>query len=91
MPVNLHTVTELHPQLGLLLRGHTLPALLDAGEGRVGDSMVRSGAGLHDRGDRGSTDGCGGARDSARDGAREHCAEAGGGSTTSKWGSIGVI
>lgn len=79
VPVDLHAVTELHPELGLLLRGHDLPALLDVGEGRVGDSMVRSSAGLQGvhRGSRGSTDGRGAARDSARDGAKKHCAAGG--------------
>lgn len=79
MPVDLHAVTELHPELGLLLRGHALPALLDVGEGRVWDGMVRSSAslqGVH-RGSRGSTDGRGAARDSARDGAKKHCAAGG--------------
>lgn len=79
VPVDLHTVTELHPELGLLLRGHALPALLDVGEGRVGDSMVRGSAGLQGvhRGSRGSTEGRGAARDSARDGAKKHCAAGG--------------
>ena len=46
MPVDLHAVPQLHPQLGLLLGGHTLPALLDASEGRVGDGMLGGGADL---------------------------------------------
>lgn len=46
MPVHLHTVTQLHPQFGLLLGGHGFPALLDAGNGRVRDGMLGRGAGL---------------------------------------------
>lgn len=46
MPVNLHTVPELHPQISLLLRGHGLPALLDPGERRVRDGMLGCGASL---------------------------------------------
>lgn len=46
VPVRLHTVTQLHPQIGLLLGRHGFPALLDAGEGRVRDGMLGRGAGL---------------------------------------------
>lgn len=79
VPVNLHTVTELHPQLGLLLRGHALPALLDAGQGRVRDSVVGGSAGLQSvqRGQWASTDGGRAARSSASDGAKKHCAAGG--------------
>lgn len=79
MPVNLHAVAELHPQLGLLLRGHALPALLNAGESGVGDGMGGGSAGLQEvhRSNRGSTDGRGAARNSARDGAKKHCAAGG--------------
>lgn len=79
VPVNLHTVTELHPQLGLLLRGHALPALLDAGQGRVRDGVVGRSAGLHSiqRGQWAGTDGGRAARSSASDGAKKHCAAGG--------------
>ena len=46
MPVNLHTVPELHPQISLLLGGHALPALLNPGERRVRDGMLGGGASL---------------------------------------------
>lgn len=39
LPVGLHAIPQRHPQVGLLLRGHVLPALLDVGKGRVGDGM----------------------------------------------------
>lgn len=79
VPVNLHTVTELHPQLGLLLRGHALPALLDAGQGRVRDGMVGGSAGLQSvqRGQWAGTDGGRAARSSTSDGAKKHCAAGG--------------
>ena len=44
-PVDLHAVAQRHPQVGLLLRGHGLPPLLDIGERRVGDGV--GGSGLH--------------------------------------------
>lgn len=78
MPVDLHAVTERHPEVGLLLGSHGLPTLLDAGEGGVGNGMVGSEAAL--QGVQGSnwarTDGGLGARHSASDGAK-HCAEGG--------------
>lgn len=79
MPVNLHTVTELHPQLGLLLRRHALPALLDGGQSRVRDSVVGGSAGLQgvQRGQWAGTDGGRAARSSASDGAKKHCAAGG--------------
>lgn len=79
MPVDLHTVTEVHPQLGLLLRGHALPALLDASDGRVRDGMVRSKASLQSihRGNWAGADGGSAARSSASDGAKKHCAAGG--------------
>lgn len=46
MPVDLHAVPQLHPQLGLLLRGHGLPALLNTGECGIRDGMLGGGAGL---------------------------------------------
>lgn len=46
MPVNLHTVPQLHPQLSLFLRRHGLPALLDAGKGRIRNGMFGDGASL---------------------------------------------
>ena len=41
-PVNLHAVSEGHPEVGLLLRRHGLPSLLNVGEGRVGDGVSAS-------------------------------------------------
>lgn len=78
VPVNLHTVAEVHPQLGLLLRGHSLPALLNTGEGGVRDGMVggkTSLQGVH--GGRASAEDGRGARHSASDGAKKHCAAGG--------------
>lgn len=46
VPVNLHTIPELHEQIGLFLRRHTLPALLDTGERGVGNGMFGGGTGL---------------------------------------------
>lgn len=46
VPVDLHAVPQLHPQLGLLLRGHGLPALLNTGECGIRDGMLGGGAGL---------------------------------------------
>lgn len=40
LPVGLHAVPQRHPQIGLLLRRHILPSLLDSGQGRVGDGML---------------------------------------------------
>lgn len=39
LPVNLHAIPKRHPEIGLLLRGHVFPSLLDVGEGRVGDGV----------------------------------------------------
>lgn len=39
LPVALHTITEGHPQVGLLLEGHALPSLLNVGKSRVGDGV----------------------------------------------------
>lgn len=39
MPVGLHAVPQLHPQLGLVLRRHLLPSLLDAGQGGIANRM----------------------------------------------------
>lgn len=79
MPVNLHAIAELHPQLGLLLRRHALPALLDTGEGRVRDGMVGGKASLQgvQRGNGTSAGGGRGARHSTSDGAKKHCAAGG--------------
>lgn len=44
MPVNLHAVSQLHPQVGLLLGRHGLPALLNTGQGGIGDGMLGCGA-----------------------------------------------
>lgn len=40
VPVSLHTIPQLHPQLGLLLGRHGFPALLDAGEGGIRNGMI---------------------------------------------------
>jgi hypothetical protein len=45
LPVALHAVTQGHPQIGLLLERHTLPSLLDVGQGRVGQGLGGHGAG----------------------------------------------
>lgn len=44
-PVNLHAVSEGHPEVGLLLRRHDLPSLLNVCEGRVGDGVGTTGLG----------------------------------------------
>lgn len=79
MPIDLHAVTERHPELGLLLRGHTLPALLDAGKSRVGDGVLRSKASLDSvhRGNWAGADGSRAARSSTSNGAKKHCAAGG--------------
>lgn len=46
VPVNLHAVPQLHPEVGLLLRGQSLPALLNTGECGIGNGMLGGGAGL---------------------------------------------
>lgn len=46
VPVNLHAVPELHPQIGLLLKGKTLPAFLDTGECGIGNGVLGGGADL---------------------------------------------
>lgn len=43
-PVLLHAVAQGHPQLSLLLQRHTLPPLLNVGQGRVGDSVGGGGS-----------------------------------------------
>lgn len=43
LPVGLHAVPKRHPQIGLLLRGHVFPSLLDVGERRVGDGVCLAG------------------------------------------------
>lgn len=43
LPVGLHAVPKRHPQVGLLLRGHVLPSLLNVGKGRVGDGVRLAG------------------------------------------------
>lgn len=40
-PAGLHAITQSHPELSLLLVRHTLPSLLDVGEGWVGDGLSR--------------------------------------------------
>jgi len=44
VPAALHAVPQSHPELSLLLHGHTLPSLLDVGQRRVGDGVGRSSA-----------------------------------------------
>jgi hypothetical protein len=39
LPAALHTITEGHPEVGLLLEGHALPSLLNVGKSRVGDGV----------------------------------------------------
>lgn len=39
LPIGLHAVPKRHPQVGLLLRRHVFPSLLDVCEGRVGDGV----------------------------------------------------
>jgi hypothetical protein len=39
VPVNLHSVPQGHPQIGLLLRRHALPSPLNVRECRVGNSV----------------------------------------------------
>ena len=41
-PVCLHSVTESHPEISLLLWWHGLPSLLDIGEGWVGDGVAET-------------------------------------------------
>lgn len=79
VPVSLHAVTELHPQVGLLLGGKTLPALLDASESRVSDGMVGGSANFQgvQRGNWAGAEGGLSARHSASDGAKKHCAAGG--------------
>lgn len=75
MPVGLHAVAELHPELGLLLRGETFPSLLDASESRVRDGMVGGSADVQgvERGNwAGADGGRGSARHSASGGAKKH-------------------
>jgi hypothetical protein len=77
VPVHLHTIPELHPQVGLFLGRQTLPALLDAGQRRVGNGVFGGGTRLLD-GDTGNWGGRGThsrAADSLGSGANEHCAE----------------
>jgi hypothetical protein len=82
LPVGLHAVPKRHPQIGLLLRGHVLPSLLDVGERRVGDGVCLAGllelAGY--RGSSGESCACHGRRDdgsrapgSPDDGGAQHC------------------
>lgn len=59
-PVGLHAVAESHPQIGLLLRWHALPSLLNVGEGWVGYSVGGAAGGWsYDAGARRGGDGAG--------------------------------
>jgi hypothetical protein len=65
-PVDLHAITQGHPQLGLLLRRHGLPALLDTGQRRAGDGVgVADLRAVSSRSYDGSR--------AAEDGLAEHC------------------
>lgn len=67
-PAALHAVTEGHPEVGLLLKGHALPSLLNVLERRVGQGL----------GGIGST-GRGPAQDTRSLGAEHDCVSGGGG------------
>lgn len=70
LPVGLHAIPQSHPQVGLLLGRHVFPALLDVGQGRVGDGMRLADV-LQLAGDGGGSGQSGGARGSRRhDGGR---------------------
>lgn len=45
LPATLHAVTEGHPEIGLLLKGHTLPSLLNVVESRLRECLGGSGTG----------------------------------------------
>lgn len=45
VPAALHAVTQSHPQVGLLLERHSLPAFFDVGQGRVGERLAGHGPG----------------------------------------------
>ena len=77
VPINLHAVSELHPELCLLLRRHGLPSLLDTSNLRVGNGMfgrcasellLRELTGVEGSAGRVAD----GARHRARGGAEEH-------------------
>lgn len=46
MPIVLHAVPQCHPQIGLLLRGHPLPSLLDFCQGRIRYGVLGGRTGL---------------------------------------------
>ena len=39
IPIDLHPISQGHPEIGLLLGRHALPSLLDVGEGGIADRM----------------------------------------------------
>jgi len=39
VPIVLHSISQCHPQIGLLLRRHRLPARLNVGESGIGDGV----------------------------------------------------
>lgn len=43
IPVDLHAISQLHPELRLFLRWHAFPSLFNSGQGRVGDGVSASG------------------------------------------------
>lgn len=77
-PVLLHAVTQGHPELGLLSRGHALPPLLDVGQRRVGDG-VGGGGSSGDNSNRGSHAAGPDASAQQRGGRRAHHCGSGGG------------
>ena len=46
MPIRPHTVSQLHPQIGLFLRRQSLPTLLNARKGRLRNGVFRGSANL---------------------------------------------
>ena len=86
VPVGAHAIPQSHPELGLLLRGHGLPSLLNVRKGRVGNSVSLAGL-LELRGDcAGGNPGGRRERRANEGGCAEHCD---GG--VSPMGSSGVI
>lgn len=72
LPVGLHAIPKSHPQVGLLLRGHIFPSLLDVGQGRVGDGVRRLAGLLQLAGNGGSSGQSCAARGRWHDGSRAH-------------------
>lgn len=86
VPVSAHAIPQRHPQIGLLLRRHGLPSLLNVRKGRVGDSVsLASLLELRDSG-AGRDPGGGRERRAEEGGCAEHC-----GGVVSPMGRSGVI